>query len=69
MRWLESITNSMDMNLSKLWEIKQDRGAWRGEVHGVAKCWTRLRGLKNNNKGNTNLLEKSLIIINFKVVF
>ena len=69
MRWLESITNSMDMNSSKLWEIEQDRGAWRGEVHGVAKCRTRLRGLENNTKENTNLLEKSLIIVNFKVVF
>ena len=41
-RWLDSITDSRDMNLSKLWEIVKEREAWRAEVHGVAKSQTRL---------------------------
>ena len=39
MRWLDSATNSVDMNLSKLWEIVKDRGGWCVSVHGVTKSW------------------------------
>ena len=65
MRWLDGTTDSMDMSLSKLWEIVKHRETWRAVVHEVTKSWAQLSNWRITMKRNLNILAKYIKTVGF----
>ena len=66
MRWLDDVTDSVDMSLSKLWEMGKDREAWRAAVHGVSKSRTQIEQLNNSNKVSCSSVLQNIVYYIFK---